>query len=342
MATITSPRSESPVITIPRITSPSIPSTSGTPVSSVRPSFDVPRITSNAPGSPSQHATPVSVSNPSQRRNRAALRDYYNIKRPSGASGTTDLGLSRKTSIASNASDSTVVTSSSAFVPEPSSSSSLTGPQLDDASFDAEAYVTELLKTAGLRDILRTESSLVSEIRNLDGERKALVYDNYSKLIKAVGTIAEMQKGMHKKERDPSNRLQMSVLGVQQKDTAPNLDGVEKLGEKLDALLKMVEDLGPAQQQEPVAVKARETKRQKETVQRALDAPRRLRALIDNDQTQEAEKEFGSVKVLLEQWKDVRGVDELREKCEQIMRTSDVDGDSASTPHTAQESTTPD
>ena len=246
------------------------------------------------------------------------MRDYYNLKNrgPSGA----DLDLSRITSIASNASDLTITSSSA--VPE---SLPLTA-QLDDASFDAEAYVSELLKTAGLRDILKTESSLVREIRNLDGERKALVYDNYSKLIKAVGTIAEMQKGMHK--REPTR---LSVLGVQ-KDTRPSLDGVEKLGEKLDGLLKMVEDLGPVQRDDVAQlVEMREKKRQKETVQSALDAPHRLQAMVDRGQRQEAEKEYESVKELLEQWKDVRGVGELQEKCAQIMRTS-RDDDSSSPP----------
>ncbi|KIW15057.1 hypothetical protein PV08_07844 [Exophiala spinifera] len=327
MATITSPRSESPAITIPRITSPSISSTNGTPMSSVRPSFDIPRTPTKGPASPSLHA-PLPLSNPAQRRNRAALRDYYNLNKTRGTSGADhSLDLSRKTSTASTASESTI-TSTSAVPPEPSAS--LTA-QLDDNAFDAEAYVADLLKTASLRDILRTESSLVSEIRTLDGERKALVYDNYSKLIRAVGTIAEMQKGMHKTGQPSMPSVVRGV--VVQKDTRPSLDGVDKLGEKLDGLLRIVEDLGPPVRREEdlaLLVDAREKRRQKETVQWALDAPRRLQAMLDKAQIREAESEYESVKRLLEQWTDVRGVAELQEKCAQVMpRTHAPDDDSA-------------
>ncbi|KAI1620760.1 Vps51/Vps67-domain-containing protein [Exophiala viscosa] len=311
MASITSPRPESPAI--PRITSPSTPSASGTPTSSVRPSFDIPRSDTASPALP-QHGTPVP--NPAQRRNRAALRDYYNLKARNAAAGAgagADYDLSRKTSIVSNASDSTITSYPAANA----DSSSLT-TQLDEPSFDAEAYVSELLKTASLRDILKTESALVSEIRNLDGERKALVYDNYSKLIKAVGTIAEMQKGMHKREPD-----RLSVLGIR-KDPEPGLDGVEKLGEKLDGLLETVKQLGPQQTEDTkIFVEAREKRRQKETVKWALDAPSRLRGMLARGDRDGAEQEYQSALQLLDQWKGVTGVSGLRVRCEQIMKQSE-------------------
>lgn len=227
--------------------------------------------------------------------------------------------MSRTASIASNASDSTIT--SSAPLPD---SSSLTA-ELDDPSFDADAYVSEMLKTAGLRDILRTESALVSEIRNLDGERKALVYDNYSKLIKAVGTIAEMQKGMHKKEEE--NRLGIA-LGGRQKEQTPGLDGVEKLGEKFDGLLKVVKDLRPGEADDgKKLLEAREKRKQKETVKWALDAPSRLQRMIDQGLRDEAARDYQSVTELLDKWTGVAGVDELRSKCAEIMESANKDAE---------------
>jgi hypothetical protein len=44
--------------------------------------------------------------------------------------------------------------------------------------------------------VLKAENTLVGDIRTLDGERKALVYDNYSKLIRAVETIGKMRRSM--------------------------------------------------------------------------------------------------------------------------------------------------
>ena len=130
-------------------------------------------------------------------------------------------------------------------------------------------------KQRGLRDILKTESALVSEIRTLDGERKALVYDNYSKLIKAVGTIAEMQKGMHKDGQQDT--VSYMLAGTSKEQQPVGIDGVKEVGEKLDGLLKVVKDLGPAQHHGATQkTVSRKVRRQKETVKLTLDAPVRL------------------------------------------------------------------
>jgi hypothetical protein len=189
--------------------------------------------------------------------------------------------------------------------------------QLDDPSFSADAYVAELLKTAGLRDILKTESALVSEIRTLDGERKALVYDNYSKLIKAVGTIAEMQKGMHK---DGEQERLAAMLGKEKGQQPAGLDGVKEVGDKLDGLLKVMRGLNPGETKATQQiVESREQRRQKETVKWALGAPSRLQSLIDDDRREEAEHLHTSVLDLLRKWDGVNGVNELRQKCAEVM-----------------------
>lgn len=334
MATITSPRSDA----VQGITSPSL-SAAGTPTSSVRPSLEAPR-TSNAALSPSlqpQNAPPGAAT--AQRRNRAALRDYYNLKSKasSATSGPEGRDISRTASITSVASDSTI-TSSTAVLPDSEPSAALAA-QLDDPSFDADAYVAELLKTASLRDILRTESSLVSEIRTLDGERKALVYDNYSKLIKAVGTIAEMQKGMHKQAGGEQQRL-ASVLGRQranslQQQSSPGLDGVKEVGQRLDELLKVVKELSPTaaqgggttKQQADAELSARRRRKQQETVKWVLEAPARLQKLIDGGQREDAERLHTSVVEMLRKWKGVDGAEQLYRRCAQIMDSGKEDED---------------
>lgn len=102
--------------------------------------------------------------------------------------------------------------------------------ELDREGFDAEKYVAEVLGREGLEGVLRVEAGLIGgelfyccliftwegwaiqngglggegaahadgmvarlEIRGLDGERKALVYDNYSKLITATDTIRKVR-----------------------------------------------------------------------------------------------------------------------------------------------------
>ena len=64
--------------------------------------------------------------------------------------------------------------------------------ELDNEDFEAGTYVKRLLEKEGLEGVLQVEGALLGEIRGLDGERKALVYDNYSKLIAATDTIKKV------------------------------------------------------------------------------------------------------------------------------------------------------
>lgn len=48
------------------------------------------------------------------------------------------------------------------------------------------------MSNSGLEDLLRLYTQVVGEVRALDAEKKALVYDNYSKLITATETIRKV------------------------------------------------------------------------------------------------------------------------------------------------------
>lgn len=66
--------------------------------------------------------------------------------------------------------------------------------EVDAEGFDADAYVKAKLKDSSLEELLRTYTRVLGEIRALDAEKKALVYDNYSKLITATETIRKVSK----------------------------------------------------------------------------------------------------------------------------------------------------
>lgn len=187
-----------------------------------------------------------------------------------------------------------------------STTSALTA-RLDDNEFDTEEYVSNLLEKSSLREILKVEATLVSEIRNLDGERKALVYDNYSKLIKAVGTIADMQRSMNEdgKGLTEVGKLQNQMEGL--RTTVREVAGTEdyESSEKREARRSITEQ-----------------KRQKRLVSWVIDAPERLRKMLDEARRDDAEKEWTIIKGYLTNWNGVRGVPELREKCEAIMASS--------------------
>lgn len=131
--------------------------------SSRRPSFDPLQ-------SPRLSEFPSPLLTGSQRRNRVALRDYYKLTKTPAT-------------FTSEASTPLHDDEPAGAVPE---------SELDAEGFDAEAYVKGILAKDGLEDLLRIERVLINEIKALDGERKALVYDNYSKLITATDTIRKV------------------------------------------------------------------------------------------------------------------------------------------------------
>lgn len=164
-----------------------------TPTSSTRASLDAPRsaTTSPNPNSGSFASSPVSGARssstgpPATKRNRAALREYYNLqeRKAAAAQQTTQTG-----------------------VPPPPPSVEVTDPlggqheasevppsEMDGESFDADAYVQKALAESGMEDLLKLYTKTLGEIRALDAEKKALVYDNYSKLISATETIRKVR-----------------------------------------------------------------------------------------------------------------------------------------------------
>lgn len=127
---------------------------SGTPTSSTRPSLDLARSAVTSPVNSSSQAPPPQP----KRSNRAALREYYKLRAPPPPR---------------------------IEVPD----SEVPASELDAEDFDAEAHVARVVAASGLEELLRLYAQVVGEVRALDAEKKALVYDNYSKLITATETI---------------------------------------------------------------------------------------------------------------------------------------------------------
>ena len=286
MSTAATPTSASPY---------QLPSASAS--SSRRTSLDT-TTRSSTVGSPALQPTPTpsSSQNAKSRRNRAALRDYYGLKNaptqhPDGAS-------------------------QGALWSDAQTSSS----ELDAPGFDAQAHVKGLLEREGLEGILRAEGGLVGEIKSLDGDRKALVYDNYSKLISATDTIRKM-------------RANMDPLAPMTSTLAPDIAHIAGTAEALAATMKekintygisgqgqalTVETNGP--DDEDIVQDRRAERREQElaTVKWILGAPTRYHNLLRSGDREEAEKDWKDVKILLDRWtaKGVGGIEEITKECE--------------------------
>lgn len=134
-----------------------------TPTNSNRPSFETSRsgLTSpvltqgptNPPGPPQQQQRKTSS-------NRAALREYYNLRAQAPRIEIPD--------------------------------SEVPATEIDAPDFNAEEYVSKIITKSSLEELMKLYTRVVGEVRALDAEKKALVYDNYSKLITATETIRKV------------------------------------------------------------------------------------------------------------------------------------------------------
>ena len=268
MSTISSPR----------------PSIASTPTSSRRPSLD-------------HHNSNLNTARnalPAHRRNRAALRDYYNLK-PAGLDSASGVTASHHRDVSRSSDVRDLVSPSATAV----------NTELDNPDFDAHRYIEQLLATSSLSTVLKAENTLVGDIRTLDGERKALVYDNYSKLIRAVETIGTMRQSM---EERGAPLTMTKTLGPAVRFVAETASSIIREGEELRKQRKVVTDTADE-----------EKAAQRQTVQWVLGAPERLSTLLKDGKGDEVDKEWGEVDRLLRKWEGVKGVEEVRHACEEIL-----------------------
>jgi hypothetical protein len=182
-----------------------------------------------------------------------------------------------------------------------------TGTELDSPDFDPQRYVSHLLATSSLATVLKAENTLVGDIKTLDSERKALVYDNYSKLIRAVETIGKMRRSMD--ERGAPLTM-TKTLGPAIAFVAETATGLIQEGEEQRRRMR-----------EAKATDGTDCRKaEKETVQWVLGAPSRLEKLLSEGQYDEATNDWEEIENLLDKWEGVNGVAEIRQACEKVMK----------------------
>ena len=168
---------------------------------------------------------------------------------------------------------------------------------MDSPSFDADAYTKHILETQSLAELLRTYNAVLTDIRALDAEKKALVYDNYSKLIAATETIRKMRQNM-----DPLNPM-ASTLDPAIASIYERAEGIKK---ELRASMTEKERKEREMSEEEKEKVAKE-KRVREVVGKVLGTPETIRRLVNEDSEDEAKILWASTLALLMRWK-ARGV----------------------------------
>lgn len=271
------------------IASPREPSINGrrgaplisTPTSSARPSFDAPRSSD-----PSPNRGPLSLPqgqlHAAPRRNRAALREYYNLKAVSAASKPQDPETASTTS----------------SIHDNSSHSSVQESELDSPDFVAGEYVKRILETQNLGELLKTYNGVLGDIRALDAEKKALVYDNYSKLITATETIGKMREDMGKGGAGEGVVGREGLLDGAVRGVFDRAEGLRaELRRELDKRNGGVVDRGEIEQRRKTRM----------VVEKVLKTPAKLKELIEEEREDEAKELWQKTLAVLERWKE-RGV----------------------------------
>lgn len=253
-----------------------------TPTSSSRPSLDVPH---SAAGSPNA-ANAASGAATSKRANRAALREYYNIKKTSpGTTPTLEVTDAPGSPLSPSGSIGGFFGGGEAG----------SGPlsELDSPTFNAEEFAQKALATSGLAELLTLQARVLGEMRALDAERKALVYDNYSKLISATETIRRMRTNM-----DPLNPVAATL--------DPAVARIYEQASGMREAARMRGMRGADRPKDSEGAEDAETKRRirtRELAVEVLGTPDRLRALVAGGKVDEARKEWELPRQLLETWK---------------------------------------
>ncbi|PKS07174.1 hypothetical protein jhhlp_005774 [Lomentospora prolificans] len=286
MSTIASPRDPStPLRRTPSgVNSP----TTG----SARPSIDSlhpPLASPQPPHSPQTAQASVS----SSKRNRTALREYYNLRRTAGTP--------------------------SAVVNEDSRLSEVPPSELDAEGFEPQAWVDKKLAECGLEELLRLYTGILGEIRALDAEKKALVYDNYSKLITATETIRKMRDNM-----DP--------LTPMASDLDPKIAQIYSQASQIrDALRNSVPK--PAEGADLDEESIRRRQRTQQLAAEVVAMPPKLRALVEEGRLEDARKAWEMPRRLLEVWREKKlgGADVMTvlEEGDAIVEWTDDDASSS-------------
>ncbi|KAJ1864444.1 hypothetical protein LPJ73_000289 [Coemansia sp. RSA 2703] len=210
--------------------------------------------------------------NQSQARVRARdkLREFYKIAPTASTSST---------------SSSRAPGSASDIPPVPSTPGGKPGNplDLDSSNFDSKKYLKRMLVEEGVAGLLSADNELVSSVRQIDGDMKTMVYENYSKFISATETIGKMSEDADYMDAE------MAKLSKRVTDIAERTKAVDREF---------------AQRRERIQRLSGEQKTMRR-LQLLFDLPERLNKLISQGRFVEAAREWSNTKPLLEHYRQL-------------------------------------
>jgi hypothetical protein len=170
------------------------------------------------------------------------------------------------------------------------------GPAKD--AFNPQAFLSNILRTQSLKELLETDSSMIKEIKDLENNMKALVYANYSKFITASTTIHQM-RGKVEGMEDEMKKLAESV---------EKITGVsDKISGTLQSKREMIEQLSGVHHL-------------LQKLQFLVDLPSRLRTSIAAKHYEEATTYWRKTRHVLEKYKHFSSFTPIETQCTEIIK----------------------
>ncbi|KAI9266482.1 exocyst complex component Sec5-domain-containing protein [Phascolomyces articulosus] len=168
---------------------------------------------------------------------------------------------------------------------------------IDGDTFEPNKYFARLLKEKSLNGLVKRDNELVTEIREIDGDMKTLVYENYSKFISATDTIRKMKSNVESMESEMAN-LNGNMNGISQQCTeiidalGPNRDKIRRLT-NVHNLLKRLQFI--------------------------FDLPNRLNRCLSTGQYAQAVKYYSRATRLLNHYQHLSAFKGIERDCDTIM-----------------------
>ena len=168
---------------------------------------------------------------------------------------------------------------------------------IDGENFDVDVHLQNLLKTETLPNLLQRSMDLRKETRTLDSDMQNMVYENYSKFIRATDTIRTMKDDVTVIETE----LDKLMVGMEQLgetsgtlDTAlePNRSKIENML-SLQSLIKKLEFL--------------------------FELPMRLKRSIELEAYVQAVKYYNTANAILEKYSHVLSFGSIHKESIEIM-----------------------
>ncbi|KAJ2844842.1 hypothetical protein IWW36_005024, partial [Coemansia brasiliensis] len=119
--------------------------------------------------------------NDSRNRARENLRAFYKLSRPATSSSLTQPTDAQTASLPERSQRHHTYKAKSPI-------------DIDGSHFEAKRYLKKILVEQEASGLLAKDNELVSQVRQIDGEMKTMIYENYSKFISAAETIRKMKQ----------------------------------------------------------------------------------------------------------------------------------------------------